>query len=72
MGDPGKVKRMFKLNASFTTSFSAFFFWKSDDPVVATIGGNAPGAKGVTKFELQTLNLKVDAMDTEPRPRGNQ
>lgn len=63
---------MFKLNTSFTTSFSAFFFWKSDDLVVAMKDSNASGAKGVTKFGLQTLYSKVDTMDTEPRPKGNQ
>jgi hypothetical protein len=63
LGDPGKVKGMFKPQSSFTTRSGAFFFWKSDGPVVAMKGGNAPGAKGVTEFGPQTLTFTED---TEP------
>jgi hypothetical protein len=60
---------MFKSKSSFTTRSDAFFFWKSDDLVVVTKGGNSPGAKGVTKFGLQTLN---STEDIEPELWGHQ
>ena len=37
-----------------------FFSWKSDELVVATKCGNAHGAKGFTKVELQTQNFITD------------
>ena len=42
----------------------AFFSWKSDESIVAMKCGNAHGAKGFTKVELQTLNFITDI---EPR-----
>jgi hypothetical protein len=63
---------MFKPKLSFTTRLGAFFFWKSDDLIVVMKGTNSPGAKGVTNFELQTLNPPVDTMDTGPKLRGHQ
>ena len=38
----------------------SFFFWKSDESVVVMKCGNAHGAKGFTKVELQTLNFIAD------------
>jgi hypothetical protein len=72
LGDPGKVKRMFILNSSFKTRIGSFFSWKSDDLIVVKNCGNAQGAKGITKFESQTLNPSTDTKDTEPRLRGPQ
>ena len=62
---------MFKLKSNCKMRLGAFFFWKSDDFVVATKQSNVCGAKGVTKFGPQTLNLTVD-MDTVPGLGGHQ
>jgi len=71
LGDPGKVKGMFKSKSSFTTRQDSFFSWKSDDSVVAMKRGNARGAKGVTKFGPQTTN-STQTMDAVPEVWGNQ
>ncbi len=63
---------MFKSKSSFTTRSDAFFFWESDDLVVALKSSNFDGAKGVTKFGLQTLNSSVDTTAAEPRLKGHQ
>ena len=63
LGDPEEVKGMFKPKSNRKIRQGSFFFWKSDDPVVAMKGSNLPGAKGVTEFEPQTLNFTED---TEP------
>lgn len=66
MGDPGKVKGMFKSKSSFTTRQDSFFFWKSDDFVVAMKNKSSLfGAKGITKFGPQTPN-SIQTKDTEP------
>ena len=72
MGDPGKVKRMFKPKSNCKIRSGAFFFWESDDLVVVMKGTNTPGAKGVTEFEPQTLNSSVDTTAAEPKLRGHQ
>ena len=54
------VKGMFKPNSSLTTRLGSFFSWKSDGLIVAMMGGNALGAKGVTKFGPQPLNFTED------------
>jgi hypothetical protein len=63
---------MFKSKSSFTTRQDSFFFWKSDESIVAMKCGNAHGAKGFTKFGPQTLNPAVDTTATEPGLRGHQ
>ncbi len=60
MGDPGKVKWMFKSKSSCKIRLDAFFFWKSDDLVVAKKRSNLRGVKGVTKFGPLTLNFAED------------
>lgn len=72
MGDPGKVKRMFRSKSNCKMRLDAFFFWESDGLIVASKDGNSSGAKGVTKFGPQTLNQPVDTTATEPRLRGHQ
>ena len=69
LGDPGKVKGMFKPKSSLTTRSGAFFSWKSDESIVAKKCGNAHGAKGFTKGGLHLLNLIVDI---EPKLWGSQ
>jgi hypothetical protein len=71
LGDPGKVKGMFKSKSSFTTRQDSFFSWKSDELVVVMKRGNVRGAKGFTKFGSQTTNSTL-TKDTEPEVWGNQ
>lgn len=71
LGDPGKVKGMFKSKSSVTTRQDSFFSWKSDDLVVVMKWGNAHGAKGITKFGLQTTHFALTE-DSEPEVRRNQ
>ena len=52
---------MFKPKSSLTTRDGSFFFWKSDDLVVAMKSGNSLGAKGVTEFGPQPLNFTEDS-----------
>lgn len=63
---------MFKSKSSVTTRQDTFFFWKSDELVVALKCSNSHGAKGFTKFGPQTINLAVDTTATEPRLWGHQ
>ena len=51
---------MFKSKSSLKTRSDAFFFWKSDEVVVAMKCSNSHGAKDFTKFGPQTLNLVKD------------
>ena len=71
-GDPGKVKRMFKPKSNCKIRRGTFFFWKSDDFIVALNCSNSQGAKGVTKFGPLTLNSLVETLAAEPRLRGHQ
>ena len=54
---------MFKSKSNLKIRLDAFFSWKSDEFVVVMKCGNAHGAKGFTKVELQTRNF---IMDIEP------
>ena len=51
---------MFKSKSSVTTRQDAFFFWKSDELVVALKCSNSHGAKGFTEVGPQTLNPNTD------------
>lgn len=69
LGDPGKVKGMFKSKSSVTARLDSFFSWKSDDFIVVLKQSNFCGAKEITKFGPQTLN---SSEDYEPELKGNQ
>jgi len=71
LGDPGKVKGMFKPKSNYKIRLGAFFSWKSDDFVVAMKRGNARRAKGITEFGLQTTN-STQTVDAGPEVWGNQ
>lgn len=62
---------MLKSKSNLTIRLDTFFFWKSDELVVAMKCGNAHGAKGFTKVELQTLNF-ITTADLEPELWGEQ
>ena len=62
---------MLKSKSNFAIRLAAFFFWKSDESIVARKRGNARGAKGFTRVELQTLNF-ITTADLEPELWGNQ
>ena len=51
---------MLKSKSNLKIRLDAFFFWKSDELIVAKKCSNAHGAKGFTKVELQTLNFITD------------